>query len=157
MIYWSREDTPESVALQLWGTVFSVPQISSRFFDITPAQTAVLKNYLDFWIAHRDTLTEGRISAKLCENGYGYTEAEADGETVAILSSSPVAHLSKKKNTFLINLTDSNSLIIKNMTGAEMRLRIFDCMGKEVSSFCTCEELFEVKTGVGCLTEVCFA
>ena len=157
MIYWSSEDTPESVALQLWGTVFSVPQISSRFSDITPAQTAVLKNYLDFWIAHRDTLTEGRISAKLCENGYGYAEAEADGETVAILSSSPVAHLSKKKNTFLINLTDSNSLIIKNMTGAEMRLRIFDCMGKEVSSFSTCEELFEVKTGVGYLTEVCFA
>ena len=53
MIYWSREDTPEGVAVQLWGTLFSVPQISARLGDITDEQKAVLKNYLDFWNEHR--------------------------------------------------------------------------------------------------------
>ena len=157
MIYWSSEDTPESVALQLWGTVFSVPQISSRFDGITDGQTEVLKNYLDFWVAHRETLTEGKISARLCENGYGYAEAEGDKEIIAILSSSPVAELTRMKNIFLVNLTGSDSLVIKNKTGAEICLRCLDCAGKELSTFSTRDELFEVRSGVGYLTEVCFA
>ena len=108
-------------------------------------------------MAHRETLTEGKISARLCENGYGYAEAEGDKEIIAILSSSPVAELTRMKNIFLVNLTGSDSLVIKNKTGAEICLRCLDCAGKELSTFSTRDELFEVRSGVGYLTEVCFA
>lgn len=157
MIYWNREDTPEGVAVQLFGTVFSVPQISARLGNITDEQRAVLKNYLDFWNEHRKTLSESQIRVGFIENGYSYAQAEGEDGIITLLCASPVAELTKAKKSYFVNLTADQSLIIKNKTGKKLSVRIVDCKGAELANNTYDAELFEVGAPTGSLTEVCFA
>ena len=157
MIYWSREDTPEGVAVQLWGTLFSVPQISARLGNITDEQKAVLKNYLDFWNEHRKTLSDSSLRVSFAENGYGYAEAEGEDSIIALLCASPIAEITKAKRSYYVNLTDSQAIVIKNKSGKTLRVKVFDCMGRELANNTFDKDIFEIDSPVGSLTEVSFA
>ncbi|MBP3370406.1 MAG: alpha-galactosidase [Clostridia bacterium] len=131
MIYWSEQDTPENVAIQLWGTMFAVPQISNNYDKTTPAQREVLKNYLDFWMAHKDTLMDGRLNVKLEGYGYGYATARGKNEKISLAVSTPIADATEDfESTYLVNITSSGSVIVKASKGDGVE--IFDCCGKKV-------------------------
>lgn len=131
MIYWSRKDTSESVAMQLWGTMFSVPQISNVYAETTPEQRAVLKNYLAFWAAHRDTLMDGRLSLSLVENGYGYASASTESEKISMASAEAYFDATEPyEENYAVNLTGREKMIVRAERGSF--LEIFDCRGKRV-------------------------
>ena len=133
MIYWSKNDTAESVATQLWSTLFAVPQISTLYSQTTPVQREVLRRYLDFWREHSDTLMSGKFSAKLCENGYGYACATGRDEKVALLSSSPIFDATDDlQDQYAVNLTGCEELVLKAKKGSV--LEILDCRGKRVGA-----------------------
>jgi len=131
MMYWSEEDTPENVAVQLWGTMFSVPQISNIYSKTTPEQREVLKNYLDFWMAHKDTLMNGKLNVKLEGYGYGYATAKSDEEKIALAISTPICDATDGcAKTYMVNLTDSENVILKAEKGSY--IEVLDCRGKRV-------------------------
>ena len=155
MIYWSREERPECVALQLWGTIFSVPQISARLHEITSEQKAVLDRYLSFWNTHRATLTEGRLCVKFTENGYGYAEASYEKETVAILSAGTVLEPRMETTNFYgINLTDSEAIILKGFADIPLFCTVYDCKGDVTETANITETLAEVHVPMGGMIEL---
>ena len=48
MVVWNREDTAESVAVHLYSTLFSVPQISVRMAELSTEHKRVLSSFLKF-------------------------------------------------------------------------------------------------------------
>lgn len=149
MIYWHDDDTVDSVARQLWGTVFSVPQISARLGDVSPEQKRVLENYLNFWTAHGDTLLRGKMTVKPEENGYGYVESKTERERVALLSSSPVYEVKDTLTTYAVNVTEGNRIILVNTEKRKMRACIFNSFGEEIQLFELAEELKMTELPVG--------
>ncbi len=134
MMYWHPEDSAENVAIQLWGTLLSVPQISARMHEISPTQQRVLKHYLDFWRTHRDTLMKGDLSVTLCENGYGTASVMESEERITMLISSPLYEVDDvKKRAYAVNLTDQGRMIVKNPTQKRVACSIWDCEGNRIA------------------------
>ena len=135
MIYWHRNECPEQVALQLYGTMFAVPQISARMEEITEQQACVLKRYLEFWNDHRQTLLYGKLRVTCCENGYGTVQAETSEENITMLSASPLLELNRTQAVhYIVNLTDRKQIFIKNPRMQEIRCLAYDCMGQCIRS-----------------------
>ena len=129
MMYWHKDDTPENVAIQLWGTMFSVPQISNIYSETTPEQREVLKNYLSFWSAHSDTIMNGKLNVKLEGYGYGYATAKGENEKVSLAISN--AYLdARDMDSYLVNITNSETVILKAQKNSSVE--VFDCRGKRV-------------------------
>jgi len=156
MMYWNPADSARSVALQLWGTMFSVPQISARMEEITAEQGEVLKSYLDFWCAHRATLMGLRPRMTLCENGYGTVWTEGAEESITMLSASPVYSLSgSAKRFYAVNITDGERVIVKNSLGRAVSARVIGCRGETVSEDLTLGEgLSEIFVPIGGRIEI---
>ena len=130
MMYWNAEDTNENVATQLWGTMFSVPQISARMEEITEEHSRILMNYLNFWNAHRDILINERLSLKLCENGYGIATAARGDERVTMLADNEAYALdSNIEVDYAVNITANEEIILKNNDGAAFVCSVRDCKG----------------------------
>lgn len=155
MICWHSADSAGAVALQLWGTLFSVPQISVRLKEISKEQRAVLENYLTFWNTHRTVLMDGRINVKFCENGYGYAESAYENELVASLSSSNVFEsVGDFKEYYVINLTDREYVIIKNPKCAMLTCKVFDCLGETLGTLTVSDPLSEIDLPIGGRVEI---
>ena len=156
MIYWGKDDTVEGIATQLWGTVFSVPQISARLGEITEVQTAVLKNYLDFWNAHRTALMDGELKVRFAENGYDYAETENNGERIALMATSPVfEYRNDVKQSYAINVTGKDTVIVKNNSRESVTLRSYDGVGSLVEELTTPDALAEIKCPTGGMVALC--
>ena len=131
MMYWSKHDTPENVAVQLFGTMFSVPQISNVYSETTPEQRAVLKNYLKFWTDHSKTLMDGNLNAKLEGYGYGYVTARGENEKISLASSEAYFDATDGyAENYMVNITSSENVILKAEKGDFVE--VFDCYGKRV-------------------------
>ena len=132
MVIWAKEDTPQSVASALWGTVFSVPQISLRFKDVTPVQKKVLKFFLDFWVEHRETLLTPEIKPTPAGNTYGYVTAQKAGEKIVLCNVSAKAETDSSINAlYMINNSGFDTAILKCQKG-EFKYSIYDCTGKKI-------------------------
>ena len=150
MMYWHTDDTDESVALQLWGTMFSVPQISTRMEEMTGEHGKVLKNYLDFWNEHRDTLMRSRLSMTMCENGYGTVTANGKGESITMLADVPVYEADYISDlAHVINITDKTEIIIKNKECKRLMYKVYDCKGNMISDEVAKDRYFEIDVPAG--------
>ena len=144
MMYWHREERPENVALQLYGTMFAVPQISARMDEITEEQKIVLKHYLDFWISHRETLTKGKLSVTFCENGYGSVETVYQKERMVMLSATNVLNIGNVSLTsYVINLTGCREVLIRNPEEKKLCCSVYDCMGNMLCKDCMTEKVLD--------------
>jgi len=156
MIVWDSEDTPENVAQQLWGTMFSVPQISVRMATLKPSHAKVLQNYLDFWNAHRNTLMRESVRLTLCENGYGTAWAESGQEKIVMLADTAMCSWDGyTKTLYAVNLTDRDRIILQNETGRPFVASVIDCMGNGLSEWVFGGERFcEIKAPIGSMIRV---
>ena len=142
MMYWHPCDAPESVACQLWGTMFAVPQISARMNTLTGGQSLVLNRFLGYVTENADLLTRGGLDFTLCENGYDKIETGDKNKRICLLSHSPVIALDNRNSTDAINLTDSETLFIRNDKGEKLSVAAFDCTGKRTVELTTSDVLF---------------
>lgn len=151
MMYWHPCDSDESVALQLWGTMFSVPQISARMEEITKEQGRVLKNYLSFWNEHRDTLMRTRLSMTMCENGYGTVTAESERESITMLADTAIYEVGEaERNAYVINLTDRSDIILRNVWNRPVSCTVWDCKGDTVrDNFIVKDRFTEIHVPMG--------
>jgi alpha-galactosidase len=134
MIYCSKDDTLEGVSAQLFGTLFAVPQISTRFELITKEHEALLKNYLTFWNDHSDTLCNGEFKVRFTENGYSYIQSVLNGEKIALASAYTDLEIEEgTDDAYLFNITDENNIVLKITNGKKYDYEVFDCKGARIT------------------------
>lgn len=138
MIRWNDVDTDESVAVHLWSTVFSVPQISVDLTKLSESHTKVLKNYLAFSENYRDVLYKGKFEVSQMQAGY--TEAKSTLNDVcihALYQRTPVVmDMAQLDKYIIVNVTSTTKLYIDN-AGQEEKVQVVvnDIYGNEVSNY----------------------
>ena len=100
---------------QFLHILFSVPQISVRFERLSDAHRAMLKQWLDFWLAHRDTLMFGELRPMRPDLNYPVVYAFGRGEqVVAVYDPDHVVRIdSAKGRAYVVNATAARSLMIE--------------------------------------------
>lgn len=135
MLMWHPEEAPEQVAIQLWSTVFSVPQISVRRAAITPAQERVIYFYLGFWMRHRETLLDGRFEPESPQELYPVVQAAGAGVRIVVFYAATVARVAVKpgERLVLVNATSRPGVIIEVAGEIDLKeQQVFSCQGDEV-------------------------
>lgn len=130
MLMWNKDDTAESVMVQLLSCMFVVPQISVSLADISEEHSKVLRNYLSFWNAHRDTILDGKFEADNPESCYSLVKSSLGDETVAVAYTKPVIEL-KTDKAYIFNMTDSDTIFIKS-AGRKFTYTVRDCFGSVI-------------------------
>jgi alpha-galactosidase len=131
MLMWSHEDAVESAALQLLNVLFAVPQISVRLDRLPAEHLEMLRFWLGFWREHRDVLLGGRLQPLRPELNYPLVFAR-DGETLvaAAYGQEPIGLEPLPAQTYLVNGTSRDRLVLELAEPCERAVRVRDCMGR---------------------------
>ena len=127
MMMWNKDEKNEAVAYQLLATMFSVPQISIRFDNITSDHKKILKNYLDFWRAHRDTILKGEMEYFDVQANFSCAKSTKNGETVSVLYQSIVDKASSDTTNYIFNATGKSYIYLE--TEKESSYEAYDIFG----------------------------
>lgn len=156
MIYWHDDESPENVACQLWGTMFSVPQISARMNSLSGGQALALSRYLSYWSENARLLLNENVRANLCENGYDRVETSDGNKRVRLLCAATDVEVGNEKTLEVVNMTDSDRLFVNNPSAEKLCVTALDCMGNATFKEETNDRLFAVPTafcGMLCITK----
>lgn len=117
MLEWNVGDTPEGASKQFWSILFSVPQISVRLAELPASHRVKLKEMLDFWMAHCDTLTKGELRPMRPDLNYPIVYAYGKGEqVVAVYDPGQVVDVDRTKgaDVWIVNATDATRLVVRD-------------------------------------------
>lgn len=128
MVIWDYKDEAHIAAKQLSAVLFGVPQVSVEFNRLPDEQYKMLKNYLEFFDSHADTLLFGKLSIRNPECGYSMAEAENEKEKISVCYSRNVVDLRKGVH-FIVNGTGDTEIIVKSEEKVSVKYVISDCMG----------------------------
>ncbi len=131
MLMWSKNDTNESVAYQLLAIMFSVPQISIKFGDITDEHKKILKSFLAFWREHRDTLLDGKLEVFDIDANFTSARATSETECVCVQYQNGVAKV-EKVPTYIFNSTGKDGLYLD--LGEKKNYEKYDIFGNKYES-----------------------
>lgn len=130
MVEWSVNDTAENAARQLYNTIFSVPQISLRFDELSREHMKTLKFYLDFWRSNRDVLLNGKMCAFAPQSNFIKAYSEKEDKIIIALYEDKVAEIAKSYSDIkIINAGTEDYIIIDAKISEKMDYRIYNCMG----------------------------
>jgi len=130
MLVWSRDESPEGAALPILNVLFSTIQYSMILEKINPSHREVIRSWLAFSQAHRDTLLKGDFRPHHPENGYTWIEAESDKElVVAVYSDDSCATVDTSKPVFLVNATGTGSVLV-DLRKKPSSIELFDVFGR---------------------------
>ncbi len=127
MLMWHENEKPEALMYQLFAIMFCVPQISVRFGSVSKEHKLALKNYLDFWCAHRNTILDGDID--FCDLDANYTKASVtkNGEAITVLYQSVACEVDTRNVNYIFNSTGKDAVYL-DLTG-EAHYEIYDMYG----------------------------
>lgn len=128
MLMWNKDETNEAVMYQLLAVMFSVPQISVRFDNITSDHKRLLKNFLSFWRNHRDTIMNGKLTASGIDANYTVAKCEKNGESVTVLYQNVVVCV-ENSTEFIFNATGSDYIYLE--AEDEREYILYDIFGSE--------------------------
>lgn len=132
MLMWNKNDTNESVMYQLLAIMFSVPQISVRFDNITSDHKRLLKAFLGFWREHSETILDGEMTVYGVDADYTAAKAKKDGQSVAVLYQNIVLKVEKGETVYAFNSTGENGIYID--TEEEKAYELYDIFGSKYAS-----------------------
>ena len=135
MLEWDLAAPAETAALQLLSTLFAVPQVSVRLADLPPRHRAMLRFWLRFWNAHRDTLLGADVRPLHPEGAYPVVAAVGAGEAVSAVYQSGVAAdvwPDGARAGFVANATTGDRLVLR-FARAPKAVEVFDCAGRRVA------------------------
>lgn len=135
MIMWNVEDSTQNAALQIISVLFSVPQISVKFDEISKEQYDMAAFWIGFWRAHSNTLLSGRLMpCNQCSN-YSSVIAQGHEETIGVVYDNAVIKLDGllQKNNYIINGFSEGEVYFTSDKEANAVCKITDCTGKTVS------------------------
>ncbi len=131
MLMWSPEEGVQSAALQLLNVLFAVPQISVRLDCLPEPHLEMLRFWLGFWREHRDVLLDGRLRTLHPELNYPLVLAESGERLVAAAYGQELVELERlPAQTYLVNGTWRERLVLELTEPCERVLRVYDCTGQ---------------------------
>ena len=113
MLMWNKNDTNESVLYQLLAIMFTVPQISVRFDNITYEHKMILKSFLDFWREHQSTLLDGELQVFGVDANYTMAKATKDNESVTVMYHSRPITVEKGEEAYIFNSSGEDGAFIE--------------------------------------------
>ena len=127
MLMWHENERPEALMYQLLSIMFCVPQISVRFDGVSEEHKRALKNYLDFWCAHNDTILDGEID--FCDLDANYTRASVtkNGETITVLYQSVAYAVDTENVNYIFNATGKDTVYLDLLDAASYE--VYDIYG----------------------------
>ena len=132
MLMWHGEDTVESVAYQLYATMFCVPQISIRFDSISDEQKKLLKAHLSFWRAHKDTILNGKLDLTDIEANYSSAKSTKNGESVCVLYQQVPQITEKGIVAYIFNSTGKDNIYVE--LDSERAVEYYNIFGEKYST-----------------------
>jgi alpha-galactosidase len=136
MLMWNKNETNEALMYQLLSILFSVPQISVKFDNITSDHKAILKNYLSFWREKRDVILNGELSVCGIEANYTQAQSKKDGICVAALYQSVIKKLENVNEEYIFNATGNDYIYIE--AEKEKAYEIYDYFGNKIKEGTLC-------------------
>ena len=122
MLMWNKKDTLESVGYQLLSILFTVPQISVRFDNITEEQKKLLKHFLSFWREHRNAILDGEIKVYDAEANYSMAKSKKDGEAVSVLYQNVVYNADSDCANYVFNSTGKDGIYVETEKASKYEL-----------------------------------
>jgi alpha-galactosidase len=131
MLMWAPEADVESAAMQFVNVLFAVPQISLRLDRLPEQHLEMLRFWLGFWREHRDVLLDGRLRPLHPELNYPLVLAEHGERLVAAAYGQELVGLERlPAQTFLVNGTWRERLVVEVAQPCERIVRVHDCTGR---------------------------
>ena len=127
MMMWNKDEKDEAVAYQLLSTMFCVPQISILFENITDNHKRILKNYISFWRAHKDTILNGDMEYYDVHANYSMAKSTKNGESISLLFQSVVETIDSDKTTYIFNLSGKDFIYLE--ADNELGYEVYDMFG----------------------------
>lgn len=128
MLMWHKDDTLQSVAYQLYAIMFSVPQISVKFDNISCEQAKLLNSFLSFWRENQRVILDGDLIVQGIDFGYTMAKTTLDNTSVCVLYEDVVATASEAKS-YIFNSTGRDKIAIELDFGASVE--IYDIFGSK--------------------------
>ena len=122
MLMWSKNDTNESVMYQLLAIMFSVPQISVRFDNITDDHKKLLKSFLSFWRDHQEILLDGELELKGVDANYTVAKSSKDGESITVMYHQSPVTVKNGEKSYIFNSTGENDAFVEVKEDREYEL-----------------------------------
>lgn len=135
MVMWHASDSVESAAMQLWHTLFSVPQVSMLLDRLPRSHLDMVRHYISFWRRHADVLLDGDLIP--LEPGFLYPAAIAANANKLIAawygSSAVSIPSASQEDMVLVNGTLSDCVVLDlGESAGRRRAVVRDCTGKLV-------------------------
>lgn len=130
MVMWAPNDPAEDAAEQLLSTAFSVPQISMVLAELSEEHSAMLRRYLSWWSAHRETLLDGRITAPRPDLGYPVVTSSTATSAVSVGYAPDAVMPIGPGHTMIANATGTATLVVELEAPASLS-EVHDCRGLE--------------------------
>ncbi len=133
MLEWHADENYEIAALQFINIIFSVPQISIKFSEIPEEHKKMLKFYLDFWTAHKNTLMFGKLKAYHPEEAFPLVTAENTTEKIiAVYGSNSCIEAKNSPNIYIVNGSGNTDFVI-DTDKIGCTVTIFNALGEKIS------------------------
>ena len=134
MVMWHYDETPEQAAFQLTNVLFSVPQISIKWNNISEGQRKMLAAYTRFWLRYRDVLLDGKMFYKGYTANYPYVSSKLGNTQVGAVYSGRFVYIEELTDEIvLVNASLDNKVFIEF---PEERVvyyyDVYNCMGEKV-------------------------
>ena len=135
MLMWNANETCESAALQLINVLFSVPQFSMKFDNLSEEHFKTTTFWLKFWKKHRNVLMDGNLVPYNPELNYPLITSTTKEEHIVVAYSNVVAPIGKDvpSKLILVNGTLNNRMILELEDNLhDVTLEVLDCFGEVI-------------------------
>ncbi len=135
MLEWHPSDTPENAALPILSAIFGTVQYSMMLRNLPESHREVVRHWLAFSQAHRDTLLKGRFRAYNPEAQCPVLEAESARERIiGVYTTETVVPCGALDRTIcVLNGTGEDSVVL-NFAGGTAAAEVFDTFGKQTGT-----------------------
>ncbi|MFI5731403.1 glycoside hydrolase family 36 protein [Kribbella sp. NPDC051587] len=132
MLVWHPTATPETVAQQFIGALFSTVQVSMDISELSPEHDRVVRHWLGFMRQHLDVLQGGELLPSRSDARYAQVKAVGATTVVAAFTDPVVQLADSDRSVLLVNGGSGPRLLVEGAGPGPVDLVVSDCSGVEV-------------------------
>lgn len=131
MVMWNKNEVIEDAALHLINTLFSVPQLSMKYDELSMKEIKMVEFWLSFMTKYQTVLLKSSFEPLYPQDGYSVVRSyDTDLSIVAVFGEDKLLNSSKHPKQIFVNATKVDKLVIRLPKG-KYQTRTYDCLGDE--------------------------
>ena len=106
--YWHPQESPENISRHMIASLAGVPMLSMDLLAISETEQKIIRHWLGFYQAHRETFNYGKWDVTYHQSGTAYAMVSNERENIIILHDSArigEALAKAAKHVFVLNLS----------------------------------------------------